>query len=384
MIRCAQAPTLEALSTLRSPLPRIVHTRTDYSSLPAFESNNIVIVHIVSYSMDQKKLKHDDYTVAWICPIVVEQFAALAMLDERHQRLPQPEQDHNTYNLGRIYGHNVVIVRPPMAGNCFAATVVAQMRRTYPRLRFGLLVGIGGGVPTKTDEGPIRLGHVVVSQPVGQHSGAVQYDHGKAEANKFVRTGFLAPPPHVLLNAALEAQVNRLDMSTDPLIAHLNRIDITKPRLRQYGRPQADQDQLYEPGYIHSDRELSCNECGCDTTKRINRDASDDDWVVIHRGTIASGEAVIKNGRQRDALAQEHKILCFEMEAAGALNDFPCLVIRGISDYSDSHKNDNWHGYAAAVAAAYARELFNHMPVEEVKQCKVAEKGDLIDARQYL
>lgn len=77
--------------------------------------------------MDQKRLKYDDYTVAWLCPIVVEQFAALAMLDEKHQRLPQPEQDHNTYNLGSIYGHNVVIVRPPMAGNCFAATVVAQV-----------------------------------------------------------------------------------------------------------------------------------------------------------------------------------------------------------------------------------------------------------------
>jgi hypothetical protein len=226
--------------------------------------------------MDQKKLKHDDYTVAWICPLVVEQFAALAMLDEKHQRLPQPEHDHNTYNLGSIYGHNVVIARLPMAGNCFAATVVAQMRATYPRLRFGLLVGIGGGVPTRTDEGPIRLGHVVVSQPVGQHSGAVQYDHGKAEANKFVRTGYLAPPPHVLLNAALEAQVHRLEMSTDPLAAHLTRIDTSKPRLRHFSRPHADQDYLYEAGYIHLDRELSCKKCGCDASKRVNRDIDDD------------------------------------------------------------------------------------------------------------
>lgn len=88
----------------------------------------------------------------------------------------------------------------------------------------------------------------------------------------------------------------------------------------------------------------------------------------------------MRDGLQRDLLAQEHKILCFEMEAAGTFNDFPCLVIRGISDYSDSHKNDKWHGYAAAVAAAYARELFNHMPVEEVKQCKVAEKGEFMIA----
>jgi nucleoside phosphorylase len=96
---------------------------------------------------------------------------------------------------------------------------------------------------------------------------------------------------------------------------------------------------------------------------------------VVHRGTIAAGELVIKNGELRDELARQYGILCFEMEAAGALADFPCLVIRGISDYSDSHKNDRWHGYAAAAAAAYARELFFHMPVDEVKQCKIAEHG---------
>ncbi|KAG9532240.1 Pfs, NACHT and ankyrin domain protein, partial [Aureobasidium melanogenum] len=294
-----------------------------------------------------------------------------------------PENDHNAYNLGSVFNHNVVIAGLPTTGNCSAATVVAQMRNTYPRLRFGLLVGIGGGVPTHTDAGPIRLGHIVVSQPVGQHSGAVQYDHGKAEANDFVRTGFLTPPPMVLLNAARELQVSRRRASFDPLISHLERIDTTKRGLRNFKRPKAGQDHLYEPEYIHLEKGKSCKKCGCDASKRVDRDVddsdddstseTDDNWLVIHRGTIASGEVVMRDGLHRDALAGDHKILCFEMEAAGALNDFPCLVIRGISDYSDSHKNDKWHGYAAAVAAAYARELFQRMPIEEVKQCKIAE-----------
>lgn len=64
------------------------------------------------------------------------------------------------------------------------------------------------------------------------------------------------------------------------------------------------------------------------------------------------------------------------MEAAGALADFPCLVVRGISDYADSYKSDRWQGYAAAAAAAYARELFFYMPVDEVKQCNIAEHGE--------
>lgn len=49
------------------------------------------------------------------------------------------------------------------------------------------------------------------------------------------------------------------------------------------------------------------------------------------------------------------------MEAAGLSNGFPCVVIRGICDYADSHKNDQWHPYAAAVAAACAKELLTYM-----------------------
>lgn len=66
-------------------------------------------------------------------------------------------------------------------------------------------------------------------------------------------------------------------------------------------------------------------------------------------------------------MAVEHGVLCFETEAAGALAAFPCLVIRGISNYCDSHKNDEWQGYAAAAAAAYARQLFFHMPIEQAR-----------------
>jgi nucleoside phosphorylase len=82
---------------------------------------------------------------------------------------------------------------------------------------------------------------------------------------------------------------------------------------------------------------------------------------------------VIKNALLRDRLAKENGLLCFEMEAAGALADFPCIVIRGISDYCDSHKNDQWREYAAATAAAYARQLFFHLPIDQVKALKTGE-----------
>lgn len=318
-----------------------------------------------------KKPAHGDYTVGWICSLEVEQIAALEMLDEEHDRLPQPPTDHNVYNLGSIAGHNVVIAGLHQPGNNPAATVVTQMRMTFPNLRFGMLVGIGGGVPVKTDNGMIRLGDIVVSKPAGSHSGAVQYDHGKAKVGQFERTGALAPPPVVLLNAAQDLAARRARSRKDPLEENIQRIDTSIRGLRRYKHPGATHNYLYQSHYIHKTPGVSCAECGCDPLQRIPRmidDGDDELYIVVHRGTIASGELVVKDAMLRDALAEEYSVLCFEMEAAGALTDFPCIVIRGISDYCDSHKNDQWHGYSAAAAAAYARQLFFHMPIDEVKR----------------
>ena len=208
--------------------------------------------------MAKWKLAHDDYTVGWICPLEVEQIAALEMLDEEHERLSQPPTDHNVYTLGNIAGHNVVIAGFYQPGNNSAATVVTQMRMTFPNLKFGLLycvlgvscllivrameagnihssvrlrachnmlVGIGGGVPVKTDDGIIRLGDIVISKPAGGHSGTIQYDHRKAKVGQFERTGALAPPPAVLLNAAQDLAAKRARSRKDPVDENINRID---------------------------------------------------------------------------------------------------------------------------------------------------------------
>jgi nucleoside phosphorylase len=322
--------------------------------------------------MMKKRLSHDHYVVGWICPLEVEQIAAMEMLDEEHERLPQGRMDHNLYSLGRIAGHNVVIAGLHQPGNNSAATVVTQMRMTFRNLQFGLLVGIGGGVPVTSDNGiMIRLGHVVVSYPSGKHAGAVQYDHGKARCDKFERTGTIDRPPAVLLNAARSLAVSRARDIKDPLQKNIERIDTNRPGLRRFRHPGIAQDKLYQSDYVHLMPGVSCVECGCDPNRLIPRPGDNSNEaaeIIVHRGTIASGELVIKDAKLRDQLAQEHGLLCFEMEAAGALADFPCLIIRGISDYCDSHKNDQWHGFAAAAAAAYARQLFFHLPVEEPKQ----------------
>lgn len=75
----------------------------------------------------------------------------------------------------------------------------------------------------------------------------------------------------------------------------------------------------------------------------------------------------MKNGIRRDETAQELNVLCFEMEASGLMGHFPCFVIRGICDYADSHKNNQWQEYAAAVAAAYVKELLSEIPDTSIK-----------------
>jgi nucleoside phosphorylase len=103
------------------------------------------------------------------------------------------------YYLGRIGEHNVAITWLPMGmvGNNKAATVAAHLVSIFPAIKFGLMVGIGGGVPPK-----VRLGDVVVSKPVGELGGVAQWDYGKAEqGSTFRRTGALNKPPIALLRA---------------------------------------------------------------------------------------------------------------------------------------------------------------------------------------
>ncbi|KAI6777781.1 uncharacterized protein J7T54_001390 [Emericellopsis cladophorae] len=127
-------------------------------------------------------------------------------------------------------------------------------------------------------------------------------------------------------------------------------------------------DYLFEAEYEHASNDSVCDQC--DRARHVQRDARDDTDPVVHYGNIASGNLVIKNAQTRDQLSRDLGVLCFEMEAAGLMQDFPCLVIRGICDYADTHKNEEWQGYAAAVAAAFAKELLSVIPPERVLQEK--------------
>jgi nucleoside phosphorylase len=148
-------------------------------------------------------LTHDDYTVAWLCALPIEKAAARNMLDELHVTPPQPEHDKNIYTFGRICGHNVVIVCQGDMGTTAASIVATRMDSTFRRLRFGLLVGIAGGVPKEKD---IRLGDVVVSKGDGRSGGVVAHDSGKVTLIGFESRPFLNGVPEVLRNAFSELE----------------------------------------------------------------------------------------------------------------------------------------------------------------------------------
>ncbi|KAG2414230.1 hypothetical protein HFD88_003421 [Aspergillus terreus] len=310
-----------------------------------------------------RRLSHHDYTVGWVCALPVELTAAQELLDEDHQDLPPNHNDSNIYTLGSIGGHNVVLACLPagQADSHSAVAVALQMKNTFPAIRFGLTVGIGGGVPSQKAD--IRLGDVVVSQPGNGHGGVVQYDFGKSIPGEFTRTGFLNAPPMILLAAVTKLQSN-LDLRKSDLSPHLLKLG----NLPKFDRDEAGSDELFEAEYNHSGGD-SC--LSCTAERMIQREERTSTTPIIHYGTIASGNQVMRNGIERDKISSEYGgVLCFEMWAAGLMNIFPCLVIRGICDYADSHKNKRWHAYAAGTAAAYAKELLRVIPAVNVVQIK--------------
>ncbi|KEY74882.1 hypothetical protein S7711_10251, partial [Stachybotrys chartarum IBT 7711] len=324
------------------------------------------------------------YTVGWICAVNEELVAAQEFLDEEQTELIEtPKNDNNNYTFGRIGPHHVVIAALPhwQYGLTSAANAARDMVRSFPNVRIGLMVGIGGGVPTKHD---IRLGDVVVSSPGYGNGGLFQYDYGIAMQGQGLSiTGTLNQAPVFCLTAmsALKARYTRKGHQLKEMIqAVIER----NPRLsKQYSRPHPSTDRLYEADLIHVSDNASCASA-CGESRLIIRTPRqmDEDDPKVHYGLIASGNQLMKDAGIRDRLAAERDVLCFEMEAAGLSNHFPCVVIRGICDYSDSHKSLEWQGYAAMMAAAYAKELLQQIPPNKVEaEVRIAEVLNIIEWR---
>ncbi|KAL2831281.1 hypothetical protein BJY01DRAFT_226732 [Aspergillus pseudoustus] len=326
-------------------------------------------------TLKRRRLRCEDYTVGWVCALPIELAAAKAILDEEDEYFLH-DNESLLYTLGRIGDHNVVIACLPAGqiGTNSAATAAAQMKSKFTAVRFGLMVGVGGGVPGKAD---IRLGDVVVSQPGNGHGGVIQYDFGKtSHGDVFRRTGSLNTPPTTLLSAVAEVRANH----------HIGRSCLMKAlsglfHHNIFSALDPEHDVLFPSTYSHVGGR-ACNQCN--NEKQIKRDPRPNRDVVVHYGTIASGNSVMKDGLTRERLDIElGGVLCFEMEAAGLMNSFPCLVIRGICDYADSHKNKQWQPYASATAAACAKEILSVIPSRDVAPMKTVQDTVRLEERVH-
>ena len=238
------------------------------------------------------------------------------------------------------------------------------------------MVGIGGGVPSA--ESDIQLRDVVISQPYLQHEGVVQYDFGKTGAGGHkTRTGWLNAPPVVLLNAVSKLRALHFRGRSN-LATYLSAFK----QLKNFSRDAAGPDILFKAAYNHIGG-VTCEQCSKE--KEVKRTPREDQEVVVHYGTIASGNQVIKDGIARDRISIElGGVMCFKMEATRLMNDFNCLIIRGICDYADSYKNKKWQPYAAATAAAYTKEILSVIPAIEVAKIAAVNKANRSQSKHMI
>lgn len=338
----------------------------------------------------------DLYSIGWITALALERAAATALLDERHEApagFKQHLADTNSYTWGRIGEHNIVIASLPAGvfGQVTAATTASNLLSTLPQIRIGLLVGIGGGVSRPDQDRDIRLGDIVVGQPQGTNGDIVQYDLGKARPGVWERIGSLNMPPAVLLNAlgSLQAEHEMAPPKVSSLLQAMwtanPMMTRSKPNVGAFVHQGVENDRLFRPTYHHADGKTCAK---CDPAQELEREPRDTTEPEIHYGIIASGNGVIADASIRDQIADQianaagGDCICFEMEAAGLMNHFPCLVIRGICDYADSHKNYQWQRYAAATAAAYAKELLGHVPLNHLRATQPAIR--LLESSHHL
>ncbi|CVK96738.1 related to vegetatible incompatibility protein HET-E-1 [Fusarium mangiferae] len=322
-------------------------------------------------SQKTSRTSYEQYTIAWICALPKELTAARAVLDNVHEPLPKQKNDTNSYILGSIGCHNIAIACLPTNeyGTNNAVNVLTNLTRTFTSIYLSLMVGIGGGVPAEDFD--IRLGDIVVGTRV------VQHDLGKITGGGQIQHTAVPRTLAHLIGKALSL----VQAEHQP---HSSRIPlILEEKFREhpaYARP-ITADRLFSSAYQHNSRTPTCDKCSPSALVRRSERSTDNPY--IYYGTIASGNQVMKSSTVRDKVAQELNAICFEMEAAG-LNDIcPSLSVRGICDYSDSHKSKEWQEYAAATAAAFAREFLEKLPPKEEITASIGQQDQRLQDEKY-
>lgn len=313
------------------------------------------------------------FTIAIICALKLELDAVINLLDHNPRTVPHVGKEYG-YLSATLAGHDVLLVKPPEYGEVNSALVMQDIHAQFGKIELTLLVGVCGGVPQPLNNGehvsePIFLGDVIISNSV------VGYMHA-------ARFGPQGPELRTATPCRVSAKLQQIlgYLGTDHFMKELSLS--SKVAMEQYFgdkkylRPGEEEDLAFGSAYHHIHRNgcpaglcsaspprcceaarmASCTALGCDTQHARRRQPYASRPQLIHVGTYASGDAVMRDPVLRDSLAQQYRVLAFDMEGSGVLQlNASCLVIKSVSDYDDSHKHKAWQNYAAACAASTAR-----------------------------
>ncbi|KAL2819382.1 nucleoside phosphorylase domain-containing protein [Aspergillus granulosus] len=298
------------------------------------------------------------YTVAWIAPLEIEVQAALHMLDRVHPGgFPVGPGDKYVFHGGEIHGHNVVIATfaaGQLYGTNSATSLASHVKRFFPNLWFGLLVGVAAGLPNLSCSPPrdIRLGDVIVALSIGDNPAIVPYGLGKQKgAGRFElsRYGFSLPQTVDIVRSAI-GHLKAKEQDVEAVVRCYNNI--------------ANKDTKFpDPG-----QENDCLYLSSENTPVPRQRRPDAERTRVWYGSIGSGDKLLKSSQDRDELRDIYNVIGLEMEAAGVLNEIPVGNIRGVCDYGDERKNKDWQPYAAAMAAAFAKAVLSEISPKTATQ----------------
>ncbi|KAL3468788.1 hypothetical protein BJX99DRAFT_265822 [Aspergillus californicus] len=293
------------------------------------------------------------YTVAWIAPLEIEVQAARHILDKVHSGgFPVGPGDDYLFHAGEIHGHNVVIATfaaGQQYGTNSAASLASHIRKFFPNLWFGLLVGVAAGLPNHSCSPPrdIRLGDIIVaySPPSGDPPAIVPYGLGKQKGGvnfELLCNGHSLPQTQRIVGSAIN-KLKAERREAQVILGHYRDIPETATK---FPDPRQENDVLYL-----SDENLP--------VPRQRR--PDAERTRVWYGSIGSGDQLLKSSRDRDKLRDRYNVIGLEMEAAGIMNEIPVGNIRGVCDYGDERKNKDWQPYAAVMAATFAKAVLREI-----------------------
>ncbi|UKZ53983.1 hypothetical protein TrVGV298_007787 [Trichoderma virens] len=375
---------------------RLERTTPEYKKRHIPESQVLPAVSGSRIMSSVRPSHRDDFEIAIICALQLEYDAVSYIFDEFWDDHGDPygkaAGDHNIYTTGRMGNCNVVLALLPEIGKASAASAAASMRSSYRCLRLAILTGVCGSVPHRQCR-EIFLGDVVISKTVLQHDFGWQYSDGFIRKNTVEDN--LSRPNKDVRNLVTIFETDRgrdqLEQLTTQFLRQLQANAAWKKRPGKYDYPGTAEDKLFESTHRHKhhvsptcicrncfndldpvcDEALisSCADLGCDDERYIARKrlqamhqfenvgGDNTPQPAVYVGAVASGDKVIKSAAERDKLSTKADVIAFEMEGAGVWDEVPCIVVKGVCNYADSHKHERWQNFAAAAASAATRAI---------------------------